>query len=781
MPMITTDDDDDDDDEFIIQDKSGSSEDTDDTDLSNSDGDEDEGSLNGNAIDSDKNCDSSIAVSESDDNEMPKLTKEKNFCEISSVSSDHRNLQGKRPLICSLCLNLRPSVKKDRVIQCKRCGVAVHENCYLTDGLVQLPNSSNSVAPIWFCEPCLYGLREPPYCEFCPSRYGAFKKADIGGGWVHLLCGLYTPSVTFGDVDHLSAISWQEMDYKSFGRKACAACPDPVTARTGITVACDAGLCKAFYHISCAQRLGLLVDNSENHALKQKAYGNTGTNSSDWYISDEEIADTYYLTCRRHCVDEDAVRRRKIACSYFYKQEEARMANLNRRASTLNDSDEKARLAILAKHRAAMKDLEGVTIAWPEDERKNVRYLHNSPKFLQLFLEKAESEGVEKVNFLREFSRLDGSKLSYLPPAFTKEFISYFEARENSIIPEELEEQNKLEKEIASLRSQQKKLENDVLEAQKTSAKDNFNATLQTLNLWYSLLVRLGAKKIKNPEIIIGVKDFEKPKKSIVRAKRSLVGEHTSGAEANSSPYSNNKPVLSTEVPLQTNICDTCQKNVIPLQTTDQHLLVYCDFCKKHFHLACLDPPLTKMPKLGRNHVWMCSNCGQSSDEEDSSEENLKLAAEESSRPVLRDRSSMAEKRRLEQEEQLRAFRQATRLRNSSWKRKRSLPTPKKKTTGQQTLKPPSIVGSLSITVPNATSVQGQLRTFSPPGKKLRSQISGSSLPNGFVRNVAHPSVTALCNVSLKAKDVSADGALKRRGSTVSPVVSRGKSDFKQR
>lgn len=42
---------------------------------------------------------------------------------------------------------------------------------------------------------------------------------DIGGGWVHLLCALYTPGITFGDVDHLSAVSWQEADYKLFGRK----------------------------------------------------------------------------------------------------------------------------------------------------------------------------------------------------------------------------------------------------------------------------------------------------------------------------------------------------------------------------------------------------------------------------------------------------------------------------------------------------------------------------------------------------------------------------------
>lgn len=106
--------------------------------------------------------------------------------------------------------------------------------------------SSSSMEP-WFCEPCIYGFNEPPYCELCPSRYGAMKRSgtpheihflfprvlsfhsaeihseivdlDVGGRWVHLICALYTRGVTFGDIDHLTAISWQEMDHRNFGRK----------------------------------------------------------------------------------------------------------------------------------------------------------------------------------------------------------------------------------------------------------------------------------------------------------------------------------------------------------------------------------------------------------------------------------------------------------------------------------------------------------------------------------------------------------------------------------
>lgn len=42
---------------------------------------------------------------------------------------------------------------------------------------------------------------------------------DVGGQWVHIICALFTRGVTFGDIDHLSAISWQEMDHRCFGKK----------------------------------------------------------------------------------------------------------------------------------------------------------------------------------------------------------------------------------------------------------------------------------------------------------------------------------------------------------------------------------------------------------------------------------------------------------------------------------------------------------------------------------------------------------------------------------
>lgn len=47
------------------------------------------------------------------------------------------------------------------------------------------------------------------------------------------------------------------------------------------------------------------------------------------------------------------------------------------------------------------------------------------------------------------------------------------------------------------------------------------------------------------------------------------------------------------------NRCGICR------QTTDQHLLAKCDSCHKHYHLGCLDPPLTRMPKKTKLMGWL--------------------------------------------------------------------------------------------------------------------------------------------------------------------------------
>ncbi|CAF91290.1 unnamed protein product, partial [Tetraodon nigroviridis] len=75
--------------------------------------------------------------------------------------------------------------------------------------------------------------------------------------------------------------------------------------------------------------------------------------------------------------------------------------------------------------------------------------------------------------------------------------------------------------------------------------------------------------------------------------------------------------------------CGICKKN------QDQHLLVLCDTCKLYYHLGCLEPPLTRMPKKTKNSYWQCSECDQaSSDDADIAMETLPDGTKRSRRQI---------------------------------------------------------------------------------------------------------------------------------------------------
>lgn len=51
-------------------------------------------------------------------------------------------------------------------------------------------------------------------------------------------------------------------------------------------------------------------------------------------------------------------------------------------------------------------------------------------------------------------------------------------------------------------------------------------------------------------------------------------------------------------------------------QRRDQHLLAKCDTCHLYYHLNCLNPPLTRLPKKSKLYGWQCSECDKTSDSE---------------------------------------------------------------------------------------------------------------------------------------------------------------------
>lgn len=49
---------------------------------------------------------------------------------------------------------------------------------------------------------------------------------------------------------------------------------------------------------------------------------------------------------------------------------------------------------------------------------------------------------------------------------------------------------------------------------------------------------------------------------------------------------------------LKTNSCSICKEK------TNSHLLVDCDTCKEFFHITCLEPPLSAVPKKTKLFGW---------------------------------------------------------------------------------------------------------------------------------------------------------------------------------
>ncbi|KAK0409908.1 hypothetical protein QR680_004828 [Steinernema hermaphroditum] len=505
------------------------------------------------------------------------------------VLSREQSVQGltrkppERNTTCTLCLNLKFSKKKEEVIQCDKCGIAVHESCYgpmdfHDDSASQ--GSSSSTEP-WFCEPCLYGLLEPPYCALCPNRFGAFKRAE-GGDWVHLNCALWIAGVTFLDDHHMTAVSWRAVDSKEFGKKACNICEEKIESRTGITTQCDAALCKTFFHISCAQKHGLLFDHSD-----------TAGEASSSHTLDPRI-----VACKKHSSTEE-VKAQRRAYLRMQAEEERRMVNYRRKILTPRELRKKEH-----QKRLHMKLWNSLNITYNHDV-PGPRLLHQHPEFVMEMLEKLDGPDGGAEEFKKSFNKVHRvDKLNCLPPGFSTEFVKYFDYRQEKLIPRLMADLANSERKKEELKAKQilihERIEKIQEESNETREKlENADSKMKSL---FKLLTSLGVKKITAAPSILN--NSVTDSKDTPRRKRGRPRSNSQKGNVGKSPPQKTLQRLI-------NICVECKK------TTDQHLLALCDQCNNHYHLSCLDPPLTSMPKKSRTTGWMCSVCAESSDEEE--------------------------------------------------------------------------------------------------------------------------------------------------------------------
>ena len=168
--------------------------------------------------------------------------------------------------VCGTCL-MTHSDHSNEIVECDGCGVSVHESCYgIHESGSVASNASSACTEPWFCEPCMAGVSQPQ-CELCPNIGGIYKETDTGA-WIHLVCALYIPHISFFDQERMSRPTLFELNYQSWGRRTCALCRNIKYARTGVCIECDAGMCKSYFHVTCAQQAGLLSEpNEDDHEL----------------------------------------------------------------------------------------------------------------------------------------------------------------------------------------------------------------------------------------------------------------------------------------------------------------------------------------------------------------------------------------------------------------------------------------------------------------------------------------------------------------------------------
>ncbi|XP_013889299.1 PHD finger protein 14 [Austrofundulus limnaeus] len=484
-------------------------------------------------------------------------------------------------LICCVCLGDN-SEDADEIIQCDNCGVTVHEGCYGVDGesdSIMSSASENSTEP-WFCDACKNGVT--PSCELCPNQDGIFKETDAGR-WVHVVCALYVPGVAFGDIDKLRPVTLTEMNYSKYGAKECSFCEDTRFARTGVCISCDAGMCRSYFHVTCAQKEGLLSEAA----------------------AEEDIADPFFAYCKQHADRFDRKWKRK---NYLALQSYCKVS-LQEREKQLTP-EAQARISTRLQQYRAKAELSRNTRpqAWVPRE-KLPRPLTSSASAIRKLMRKAELMGISTDIFPVDTSDANASmdgRRKHKQPALTADFVNYYLERNMRMIQiqDNISEQKNLKD---KLESEQEKLHveyNKLCEFLEDLL--NVNGTLRSEGqaMW-TMLGGIVGQKLNTPAILKAPKERKPSKKE------------------------GGTPGKSSSLPAILYSCGICKKN------QDQHLLVLCDTCKLYYHLGCLEPPLTRMPKKTKNSYWQCSECDQaSSDEADIAMETLPDGTKRSRRQI---------------------------------------------------------------------------------------------------------------------------------------------------
>jgi NuA3 HAT complex component NTO1 len=187
------------------------------------------------------------------------------------------------------------------IVFCDGCDLAVHQECY---GVPFIPEGQ------WLCRRCqLVGRGTPaselPGCIFCPNGDGAFKQTTAMK-WAHLLCAMWIPEVSLGNVTFQEPVQDVEKVPKTRWKLSCYICKQ----KMGACIQCGHKSCFEAFHVTCARkaRLCLRMKSSQSSnphdSTVLKAYCDRHT-PNDWRRENDvegAIADAkaFYRHTMRH-------------------------------------------------------------------------------------------------------------------------------------------------------------------------------------------------------------------------------------------------------------------------------------------------------------------------------------------------------------------------------------------------------------------------------------------------------------------------------------------------
>ncbi|KAL5256492.1 hypothetical protein ACHWQZ_G011660 [Mnemiopsis leidyi] len=463
----------------------------------------------------------------------PKLPKEPK----SKVST----LSHSEALEISICCVCMTGPEEDNILECDNCGITVHEGCY---GAPPSDPDNDELDMSWFCEPCIANVDSSQHCELCPNKEGVMKCTD-SGKWAHMVCALYSEGIGFGDTSKLEPIITTDIPPSKFGYKKCDLCEDDRFAYSGLVVECDAGLCKSNFHITCAQKLGFLMENSnENEDIK---------------------ANPFFTHCKIH-VDKDLARPKKKAYNLL-------MEHL--KASLNEKMDENASLLLEQKRKEYLVSRRKTVVPAIMTE-KHPRALFGSISAFSKLTKKAELFGLNTHVTIVEDADYADRPIKLIKPDISVDFSKQYEARQKQL-RETAARSTYHYKNLMNLREEEQKLQAEIhdlqLQVPKLSKRYE-KIRKQAVAIW-KFLSLVEPTEYDIPDCLM--------QKQNIRIKAHVIKKK-----------------------LGLKFCQTCKHAQAP------ETMVDCDECHNWFHFGCLDPPVTRNPKVSKRWAWFCTECTSS-------------------------------------------------------------------------------------------------------------------------------------------------------------------------